>query len=120
MYGLDDRYRGVFGERRVLFIHADDIEALGLKAGDWVDLESLCDDGVRRQAPRFLLVAYNIPRGCLAAYYPETNPLVPLSSFADESRTPTSKSVPVVITPHAAPTAAQAPRQRDIPAAVVR
>ncbi|MDR7191361.1 FdhF/YdeP family oxidoreductase [Luteimonas terrae] len=120
IYGLDDRYRGVFGERRVLFAHADDIAALGMKAGDWVDLESICEDGVRRQAPRFLLVEYNIPRGCLAAYYPETNPLVPLSSFADESRTPTSKSVPVIVTPHVTDVGAHMPRQRDIPAAVVR
>ncbi|MGY1529916.1 FdhF/YdeP family oxidoreductase [Luteimonas sp. A649] len=117
VYGLDDRYRGVFGERRVLFIHADDIAALGMRAGDRVDLESLCDDGVRRQAMGFLLVDYDIPRGCLAAYYPETNPLVPLSSFADESRTPTSKSVPVVIVPHLAD--GTAPRHRDIPASVV-
>ncbi|MHC9085147.1 FdhF/YdeP family oxidoreductase [Luteimonas sp. RIT-PG2_3] len=120
IYGLNDRYRGVFGERRVLFTNADDIAALGMKAGDWVDLESLCDDGVRRRARRFLLVEYNIPHGCLAAYYPETNPLVPLSSFADESRTPTSKSVPVIVTAHVPDTDAQAPRQRDIPAAVVR
>lgn len=101
IYGMNDRYRGVFGERRVLFINGQDIELLGLKAGDWVDLESLGDDGIRRQAPRFMLVDYNIPRGCLAAYYPETNALVPLSSFADEALTPTSKSIPVVVTPHA-------------------
>ena len=118
VYGLDDRYRSVFGERRVLFIHRDDIAALGLHAGDWVDLESLHDDGVRRQARRFLLVEYDIPRGCLAAYYPETNPLVPLSSYADGSRTPTSKSIPVIVTAHVA--GSQGMRQRDIPAAVVR
>ncbi|WP_317204057.1 FdhF/YdeP family oxidoreductase [Janthinobacterium sp.] len=102
IYGLNDRYRGVFGERRVLFIHAEDIAALGLLDGAWVDLESLCDDNARRQAKRFMLVAYNIPRGCVAAYFPETNPLVPLSSFADFARTPTSKSIPIVVTPHAA------------------
>ncbi len=116
VYGLDDRYRGVFGERRVLFINAGDIATLGMKAGDWVDLESLCEDGVKRVARRFLLVEYDIPRGCLAAYYPETNPLVPLGSFADESRTPTSKSVPVIVTAHAPDSA---PRHRDIPSAVV-
>ena len=100
VYGLDDRYRGVYGERRVLFINGADIAVLGLAAGDWVDLESVSDDGVRRQAKRFLLVDYNIPRGCLAAYYPETNALVPLSSFADEARTPTSKSIPVLVSKH--------------------
>ncbi|HAT31337.1 MAG TPA: CbbBc protein [Janthinobacterium sp.] len=102
IYGMNDRYRGVFGERRVVFIHQDDIDQLGMKAGDWIDLESLCDDQVRRQAKRFMLVAYNIPRGCLAAYFPETNALVPLSSFADYARTPTSKSIPVVLAPHVA------------------
>ena len=117
VYGLNDRYRGVFGERRVLFIHADDIAALGMKAGDWVDLESLHDDEVKRIVRRFLLVEYDIPRGCLAAYYPETNPLVPLSSFADESRTPTSKSVPVIVTRHE-PETGQRAHSRDIPALV--
>jgi len=116
VYGLDDRYRGVFGERRVLFIHPADIAALGLRAGDRVDLESLHDDGVRRVVPGFLLVEYDIPRGCLAAYYPETNPLVPLSSFAEGSRTPASKSIPVRVTPHRP--GPDAPRQRDIPAAL--
>ncbi|MCX7563729.1 FdhF/YdeP family oxidoreductase [Xanthomonadaceae bacterium XH05] len=117
VYGLDDRYRGVFGERRVLFIHPKDIAALGMKAGDWVDLRSLSDDGVERVARRFLLAAYDIPRSCLAAYYPETNPLVPLGSFADESRTPTSKSIPVIVTPHAADSA-RSVLSRDIPARV--
>ncbi|MFA5684340.1 MAG: FdhF/YdeP family oxidoreductase [Lysobacteraceae bacterium] len=117
VYGLNDRYRGVFGERRVLFIHADDIAALGMKAGDRVDLESLGDDGVKRVARHFLLVEYDIPRGCLAAYYPETNPLVPLSSYADESRTPTSKSLPVIVTPHSAD-ATRALHSRDIPTLV--
>ena len=100
IYGLDDRYRGVFGERRVLFANAADIAALGMQAGERVDLESLCDDGVPRHARGFLLAAHDIPRGCLAAYYPETNALVPLSSFADEARTPTSKSIPVVVSAH--------------------
>ncbi|MET3116762.1 molybdopterin-dependent oxidoreductase alpha subunit [Undibacterium sp. GrIS 1.8] len=102
IYGMNDRYRGVFGERRVLFINKEDIAELGMKVGDWVDLESLCDDKIQRQAKRFMLVEYNIPRGCLAAYFPETNNLIPLSSFADFARTPTSKSIPVVVTPHTA------------------
>jgi molybdopterin-dependent oxidoreductase alpha subunit len=118
IYGHDDRYRGVFGERRVLFMHADDIAALGMAPGDWVDLESLAEDGVRRHARRFLLVEYAIPRGCLAAYYPETNALVPLSSFADHARTPTSKSIPVVVTAHVPDADGRNPAQRDIPARV--
>jgi len=103
IYGHDDRYRGVFGQRRVVFIHADDIRDIGLKNGDWVDLRTVWDDGQERRADRFKLVAYDIPRGNLAAYYPETNPLVPLSSVALNAGTPASKSIPVILVPHAAP-----------------
>jgi anaerobic selenocysteine-containing dehydrogenase len=99
IYGMDDRYRGVFGQRRVLFIHAEDIRALGLKEGDWVDIHTVWNDGQERQADGFKLVAYDIPRGNLGAYYPETNPLVPLSAVADAAGTPTSKSIPVLLTP---------------------
>ena len=102
IYGHDDRYRGVFGQRRVVFIHAADIKRLGMKDGDWVDLRTAWSDGVERRADRFKLVAYDIPRGCLAAYYPETNPLVPLSSTAVIAGTPTSKSIPVILSPHLA------------------
>jgi molybdopterin-dependent oxidoreductase alpha subunit len=100
IYGMDDRYRGVFGQRRVVFIHAEDIRALGMKDGDWVDLQTLWDDGQERRASRFKLVAYDIPRGCIAAYYPETNPLVPLSATAIVAGTPSSKSIPVQLLPH--------------------
>ena len=102
IYGMDDRYRGVFGQRRVVFIHAEDIRALGLQDGAWVDLHTVWDDGQERKAHGFKLVAYDIPRGNLAAYYPETNPLVPLSSVAENAGTPTSKSIPVVLVPHVA------------------
>jgi molybdopterin-dependent oxidoreductase alpha subunit len=102
IYGHDDRYRGVFGQRRVVFIHAEDIRALGLKDGDWVDIHTVWDDGQERRADRFRLVAYDIPRGNLAAYYPETNPLVPLDSVARDAGTPASKSIPVVLRPHEA------------------
>ncbi len=98
IYGLDDRYRGVYGQREVLFIHPDDLAEMGLQAGENVDIETLWNDGITRKVHNFKLVAYNIPRGNLAAYYPETNPLVPLSSYGDISGTPTSKSVPVKIT----------------------
>ncbi|WDF97116.1 FdhF/YdeP family oxidoreductase [Pectobacterium carotovorum subsp. carotovorum] len=97
IYGLDDRYRGVYGQREVLFMHPDDISALGLEDGDRVDIETLWNDGITRIVNGFKLVSYAIPRGNLAAYYPETNPLVPLSSFGDETHTPTSKSVPVSV-----------------------
>lgn len=99
IYGLDDRYRGVYGQRDVLFMHPDDIAALGLNDGDRVDIETQATDGVVRRVEDFRLVAYDIPRGNLAAYYPETNPLVPLSRFGDGTGTPTSKSIPVSVTP---------------------
>lgn len=98
IYGLDDRYRGVYGQREVLFINPQDIAALRLADGDNVNIETLWNDGITRKVSGFRLVSYNIPRGNLAAYYPETNPLVPLSSVGYETFTPTSKSVPVVIT----------------------
>ncbi len=98
IYALDDRYRGVFGQRRVVFMHPEDIEMLGFKAGDWVDMSTVWDDGIERHANRFLIVAYDIPRGCIGAYYPETNPLVPLHSTGDICNTPTSKSIPVLLT----------------------
>lgn len=97
IYGLDDRYRGVYGQRKVVFIHPQDMADQGLQEGQQVDIETLWNDGITRQVYGFVLVPYNIPRGNLAAYYPETNPLVPLSSFGDDSGTPTSKSIPVKI-----------------------
>jgi molybdopterin-dependent oxidoreductase alpha subunit len=103
IYGMDDRYRGVFGQRRVVFINAEDLRALGMKDGDWVDLHTVWDDGQQRQANRFKLVRYDIPRGNLAAYYPETNPLVPLAATAIGVGTPTSKSIPVVLMPNSGP-----------------
>ena len=102
IYGMDDRYRGVYGQRRVVFIHAEDIRALGLKDGDLVDIHTVWDDGQQRSVVGFRLVAYDIPRGNLAAYYPETNPLVPLSAVALAAGTPTSKSIPVLLLPHRA------------------
>ena len=100
IYGMDDRYRGVYGQRRVVFIHPEDIRQLGMKDGDWVDIQTVWSDGQERRADRFKLVAYDIPRGNLAAYYPETNPLVPLSAVAEAAGTPTSKSIPVILEPH--------------------
>ncbi|WP_304623560.1 molybdopterin dinucleotide binding domain-containing protein, partial [Raoultella sp. 18072] len=70
IYGHDDRYRGVYGQRRVVFIHPEDIRALGLKDGDRVDIRTVWSDGQERRADRFKLVGYDIPRGNLAAYYP--------------------------------------------------
>jgi anaerobic selenocysteine-containing dehydrogenase len=94
VHGLDDRYRGVRGDRHVVLAHVDDIAALGFAPGDAVHVVSEWSDGERRAAG-FRLVAYPTARGCAAAYFPEANVLVPLGSRADVSRTPTSKSVVV-------------------------
>lgn len=92
IYGLDDRYRGISNGRRVVFVHPEDIAALGFAEGEHVDLVSEWE-GTEREASSFRIVAYDQPRGCAAAYYPETNPLVPLESTAEGSNCPTSKSV---------------------------
>ena len=99
IYGLDDRYRGIKNGRRVVFVHPDDIAAFGLADGSIVDLVSEWSDGSERRAPQFRVVPYDQPRGCAAAYYPETNPLIPLGSTAIGSNCPTSKSVIVRLEP---------------------
>ena len=92
VYGLDDRYRGIKGGRRVVFVNPDDLAERGLTDGDVVDLIGVWTDG-ERYARRFRAVAYPTPRGCAAAYFPEANVLVPLDSTALDSNTPTSKSI---------------------------
>lgn len=92
IYGKDDRYRGIHGGRRVVLINAEDITELGFTDGDMVHLISEFQ-GTERRAENFRIVSYSTPKGCAAAYYPETNVLVPLDSVADTSGTPTSKSV---------------------------
>ncbi|MCP2628180.1 FdhF/YdeP family oxidoreductase [Mycolicibacterium smegmatis] len=94
IYGLDDRYRGVKGGRRVVFVNPADIARLGLKPDDRVDLISEFE-GQERWAKDFLVVPYSTPEGNAAAYYPETNPLVPLDHTAKKSNTPVSKAVVV-------------------------
>ncbi|WP_115720601.1 FdhF/YdeP family oxidoreductase [Gallaecimonas mangrovi] len=95
LYGLDDRYRGVFGMREVVFANEADIRRLGYEPGDKVDMISLWDDGKERRVSGFTLVAYDMPEGQAAAYYPETNPLVPLESYGDRTFTPTSKFIAI-------------------------
>ncbi|MHC3940407.1 putative oxidoreductase [Paenochrobactrum sp. BZR 201-1] len=90
---MDDRYRGVYGERQVVFVNPADMAEMGVEAGDRADIIGQFDDGIKRVAENFRFVPYDIPRGCVAGYYPEMNVLVPLVSFGDESYTPTSKSV---------------------------
>ena len=97
IYGLDDRYRGVKDGRRVVFVNPDDIAQLGFKDGQMVNIISEWKDDptgvVERRAESFRIVSYSTARGCVATYFPEANPLVPLDSKADISGTPTSKSV---------------------------
>ncbi|WP_431482891.1 FdhF/YdeP family oxidoreductase [Pseudomonas solani] len=97
IYGLDDRYRGVRGQREVVFANEADIQRLGYQSGQKVDLVSLWDDGIERKVEGFTLLAFDIPAGQAAAYYPETNPLVPLDSFGVGSHTPTSKFIAIRI-----------------------
>lgn len=97
IYGMDDRYRGVYGQRMVLFMNPDEIKRRELQEGDWVELSSVWLDDLERKVEGFKIVAYDIPPGNVAAYYPETNPLVPLHSVGDGSDTPTSKAIPILI-----------------------
>jgi len=99
IYGLDDRYRGVYNERRIIFMNQADIYKAGLQNGDVVDLLNY-HDNVERVARRFIVVPFAIPAGCTATYCPETNVLVPINSVADKSNTPTSKLVVIKIRKH--------------------
>ena len=98
VYGLDDRYRGIRNERRVVMMNGEDVRERGLHAGQVVDLASVFQ-GKRRVARHFVVVEYPIPRRCAASYYPETNVLVPLGSVAERSNTPTSKFVLITVAP---------------------
>ncbi|MEM0934523.1 MAG: FdhF/YdeP family oxidoreductase [Pseudomonadota bacterium] len=100
IYGMDDRYRGVYGLREVMFINPADMEKAGVAAGDLVDITGAYDDGRHRACRGFRVVPYDTPEGCIAGYYPEMNELVPHQTVGDQSFTPTSKSVIVRIAPH--------------------
>ena len=96
IYGLNDRYRGVLNERRVVFMNADDMQSLGLQKLDLVDLTSHFKDE-KREAKGFLAIPYDIPSQCTATYFPEANVLVPIKSKANLSNTPASKTVIITI-----------------------
>ena len=103
IYGLDDRYRGIFHGRRVVLMNPDDMQENGWKEGELLDITShFRNDGRQelRRAPRFVLVPYEIPRRCVATYFPEANVLVPIGSVALRSNTPTSKAVVVSFSLH--------------------
>jgi anaerobic selenocysteine-containing dehydrogenase len=97
IYGMNDRYRGVFGRRDVLFVNEADLAARGLEHGDVVDIETVAA-GRQLRLRNVTAIAYNIPRGTVAAYYPEANVLVSLDYIDKESGTPSYKSVPVAVT----------------------
>ncbi|MGN6637722.1 MAG: FdhF/YdeP family oxidoreductase [Mucilaginibacter sp.] len=101
IYGLEDRYRGIHNERRVIFMNPKDIAEAGFKAGDKVDLYNN-HDGRERVAKLFVIVSYNIPEKNTATYYPETNVLVPINYVAEGSNTPVSKAVVIKIRPYTA------------------
>lgn len=96
IYGLDDRYRGIYNERRVVMMNKNDIKKLSLKEGDIVDLFNY-DGGIERVAKKFIVVEYPIPESCAATYFPETNVLVPITSVAEKSNTPASKQVVIEV-----------------------
>jgi molybdopterin-dependent oxidoreductase alpha subunit len=96
IYGLNDRYRGVFNERRIIFMNREDLKTRGLKEQQVVNLRSEFN-GVTRKANNFKVVGYDIPKNCCATYFPETNVLVPLDSFAHTAKTPASKSVIITV-----------------------
>lgn len=99
IYGLDDRYRGIKNERRVIFMNQHDIDKAGFKAGDRVDLYNY-DDGIERIAPLFIIVSYQIPEKNTVTYFPETNVLVSVNNVVKESNMPASKYVRIKIKKH--------------------
>ena len=97
IYSENDRYRGVKGTRRVLFMNPRDIERLGFADGDAVSVATVVDDGVERRIDGLRVMAYDIPAGCCGGYYPECNPLLPLWHHAERAKVPAGKSIPVRI-----------------------
>ena len=102
IYDHDDRYRGIEGTRMVLLANRLDLARLGLHEGDVVTAVTVADDGVRREVPGLRIVAYDIPAGCVAGYYPECNPLIPLWHHAEGSKVPAAKSIPIRLRKEAA------------------
>ncbi|MDB5448186.1 MAG: formate dehydrogenase, partial [Phenylobacterium sp.] len=95
VYGYHDRMRGLSGSREVLLMNARDMRRLGLSEGQVVSLESAADDNILRRKDGLKITLYEVPDGCVGGYYPELNVLIPLTHYAEESKTPAAKSVPV-------------------------
>ncbi|MBP0493678.1 FdhF/YdeP family oxidoreductase [Pararoseomonas indoligenes] len=97
VYGYDDRFRGIKNTRKVVLMNRSDIDRLGLKVGQAVTLRTVANDGVDRSLSGMLVVAYNIPIGCIGGYYPECNVLLPIWHYAAGSKTPAAKGIPVTV-----------------------
>jgi formate dehydrogenase major subunit len=97
IYTNNDRYRGVYNQREVVFVNANEMKKRGLAADDRVDIHTLSADGIERVIRGFKVVGYRMPDGCCAAYYPEANPLLPLYAYDPLSGTPSAKAIPVVL-----------------------
>jgi anaerobic selenocysteine-containing dehydrogenase len=98
IYSLEDRFRGV-QDRMVLFMARADMERLGLREGDWVTASTALGDEVSRRLEGLRVVEYPIPEGCVAGYYPECNPLIPLWHYAKDSKVPAAKSIDIRVAP---------------------
>ena len=99
VYSDVDRFRGVKGTRTIVFMNAADMGRHGLKADDLVDLTTAIDDGIERRIEAYRVVPYNIPEGCVGAYFPEVNPLIPLQHHDKKAHTPAYKATPVRLSP---------------------
>ncbi len=97
VYGYDDRFRGINNTRKVVLMNRSDIDRMGLKVGQAVTLKTVAHDGIDRQLRGMLVVAYDIPLGCIGGYYPECNVLLPIWHYAIGSKTPAAKSIPVTV-----------------------
>lgn len=95
IYSYEDRYRGIYGTRKVLLMNIDDMQRLDLREGDAVSVATQADDRIRREVHGFRATTFDVPRGCCAGYYPECNPLIPWWHHAEGSHTPAAKSIPV-------------------------
>jgi anaerobic selenocysteine-containing dehydrogenase len=99
VYSLDDRFRGIYGTRKVLLMNSEDIARLGFQPGDRVTARTVADDHVDRVVSQLRITPYDIPVGCVAGYYPECNPLIPLWHHAEGSFVPAAKAIPIKIRP---------------------
>jgi anaerobic selenocysteine-containing dehydrogenase len=99
IYSYSDRYRGIFGQRDILLVNDHEMAKRGLSEGDRVDLVTASTDGIERAVRNIRVVRYQVPDGCCAAYYPETNPLMPLYARDPLSHTPSAKAIPIRVVP---------------------